>query len=745
MKAKSSKKKYYPYIDIIRVLACMAILLYHLNILKGGYLAVCVFFVLSGYLTCISAFIKDKFSLLSYYRNRLLKIYLPLIIVVFTTIAIISFLPNINWFNLKPETTSILLGYNNFWQLNANLDYFARQINSPFMHLWYIAILLQFDLIFPFIYLILNKIGKSIHKIIPCIIMVIVSIICTIYFYKMSLTQNMMITYYNTFTRIFSLLFGLSLGFIHSYYKPLVSKKLKKKPTNKIIFYIYVVILISLFILVDAKHKYFPLAMIIVTIITCRLIDYSKIIKRKKAKSDKYLKYASRISYEIYLIQYPVIYLFQYINASEYLKIPLIIIITFILSYLLHFSINLKKKKRKYLNYICCSVILCISLYGIYCYLIAKDHTIEMKEFEKELAQKEKLMQERQKEYAIKQKEDKDNWLASLENLKINEEKLQEIVTNLSVVGIGDSIMLGAIDSLYKEFPNGYFDAQISRTAWQVNGILHNLKSQNIFGEPVILNLGANGDCSLSCKREIIETCDNREIFWVNVTNDRDVFVNDKLLALATNYSNLHIIDWNTISSGHPEYFITDGIHLTKEGVNVYTKSIYDSIYQVYLKKYQNKLEEAIKQHDEEEKNKITFYGNDLLLNLSDYIQDDFNDSLFVIDKDFDYAKLKDNINESIKNDSLTHKIVFSLDNTSYLTGTDYQNLIDLCKEHEIYILSISNIPIDISKLNHENITIIDFYHEIIKHPNYLMIDKIHLTKEGNLALSEILKNTIGQ
>ena len=147
-----SNKKYYKNLDLIRVLLCIGILLYHLNILKGGYLAVCAFFVLSGYLSCKSLFRKEKISLKDYYISRLLKIYLPLLLVVFISISVISFIPSINWLNLKPETTSVLLGYNNFWQLSANLDYFARHVNSPFIHLWYIAILLQFDLIFPFIF-----------------------------------------------------------------------------------------------------------------------------------------------------------------------------------------------------------------------------------------------------------------------------------------------------------------------------------------------------------------------------------------------------------------------------------------------------------------------------------------------------------------------------------------------------------------------------------------------------------------
>ena len=170
-------KKYYKDINLIRVIACIGVILYHLNILKGGYLAVCVFFVLSGYLSTISVFKKEDFLLKNYYKNRLSKIYIPLLIVVFITIGVISVLPNISWFNLKPETTSVLLGYNNFWQLDANLDYFARHINSPFMHFWYISILLQFDLIFPFVFLILKKIGDKISRIIPALITIILSII----------------------------------------------------------------------------------------------------------------------------------------------------------------------------------------------------------------------------------------------------------------------------------------------------------------------------------------------------------------------------------------------------------------------------------------------------------------------------------------------------------------------------------------------------------------------------------------
>ena len=54
------KKVYYRRLDVIRNISCIMVLLYHLNILKGGFLAVCTFFALSGYLTCMSALKKEK-------------------------------------------------------------------------------------------------------------------------------------------------------------------------------------------------------------------------------------------------------------------------------------------------------------------------------------------------------------------------------------------------------------------------------------------------------------------------------------------------------------------------------------------------------------------------------------------------------------------------------------------------------------------------------------------------------------
>ena len=161
------KRKRDPYIELIRLVCCLLVLLYHVGILKGGYLPVAVFFVLSGYFTLFSLWRKKDFSLKDHYLKRLRSIYLPLAAVSLCSVALISLLPSASWINLKKETLSVLLGYNNFWQLSADQDYFVRHNSSPFMHMWYIAILLQYELLMPLLVKGLKKLAKNYSRLIP--------------------------------------------------------------------------------------------------------------------------------------------------------------------------------------------------------------------------------------------------------------------------------------------------------------------------------------------------------------------------------------------------------------------------------------------------------------------------------------------------------------------------------------------------------------------------------------------------
>ena len=741
----TKKKTYYRDLDIVRVLSCILVLLYHLNILKGGYLAVCIFFVLSGYLSIISAFRKEKFSILTYYKERLIHIYIPLLIVVFITLGVISLIPSINWLTLKPETTSVILGYNNFWQLSANMDYFARHVSSPFMHFWYIGILLQFELVFPFIYFFLKFLGDKIKKIVPVALMVTLSFVGFGYFFYASLTKNIMVTYYDTFIRLFSILFGVSLGLFHVYYKDIKSCYIKNKTISRIIFYMYLLVTIALSILIPSDSSYFNITMLLITLIGCRLIDYGTLYSKEEVNVfDKIIKSLASVSYEIYLVQYPVIFFFQDIMMKNYFKVPIIIVITLILSYILHFALNYKKNnegkiKFKVLRIITLVLLSSCAIYGIYYYVITEDHTQEMKELEEQLNKNEELMEQKQKEYEEALKEEQDNWNSILEDLESGEEAIKEAITKMPVVSIGDSVMLGAANSLYKTFPKGYVDAKVSRADCEVPSILRSIK--NKIGEVVVIGLGTNGSCGNGTRNEILNILKDKKVFWLTVTNDRQVHINSHIRSLADKNDNVYLIDWENISKGHRDYFGADGIHLTGKGQSAYSKAIYDAIYKVYLDEFNKKKNGIIEEHEKELKEKITFFGNDVIINVFDNIKEKFLKTDFRLDKNYTFSRLKDEIKKGVEENTLNHRVVLAFDKTLEITKDEYSELLGILKDYEVYILSFN------SKLDfgNNNVTVIDFYSEIKAHDDYLLADRIHLSKAGNEMLSFMLDQIINK
>ena len=604
------KKTYYRRLDVIRNISCIMVLLYHLNILKGGFLAVCTFFALSGYLTCMSALKKEKFSIKTYYLNRLRTLYLPLIVVVSLTIIVFKLLPNITWLNLKQETTSVIFGYNNFWQLNANLDYFTKNVNSPFIHLWYISILMQFELVFPIIFKIFKRIQEKGLNIIPIIITFILTIVSTVLFIYMSVTKDIMVVYYNTFARVFSILFGVLIALVYNEYGIRFPKKLKTN--NSFIFLIYIIIFIILSLVVSAESKLFAVFMIITTIISIRLLKYSTIITKQPYKFEKLNKILAKSSYEIYLVQYPIIFFMQGLPINIVLKTIIIMMLTFIISCILSIVIGFKTK-TKIFKALKIALLSLIIIAGVFLLITEKDHTDEMKELEAVLNENANLTEQKNEQFlndenTEKQKE-ADKKESNSENTievsisqktqnntegtnakeqttaisKAKEEQVAEQVKNLPVVGIGDSVLLGAINELYKKFPNGYFDGKVSRSLSAGETILKDLKNQGKLTDTVILALANNGDYSTKKNVQLMEIVGDRQVYWINAVGADDPTFNAKFKEFAKDYPNLHIVEWDVVSKGHKEYFYADGIHTKGEGLKKYAETVYEAVYNDYL------------------------------------------------------------------------------------------------------------------------------------------------------------------
>ena len=492
--------------------------------------------------------------------------------------------------NLKPETNSVIFGYNNFWQLNANLDYFTKNINSPFIHFWYISILMQFELIFPILFVAFKKINEKIKKDISTPVVLCLTIITTIVFFIMSKNQEQMVVYYNTFARSFSLLFGVLLALIHHKYKFKIAQRFKG--LDKIIYWIYSCLLIALCIFVSAKSENYAIYMIIATIISLRIIEYSVL---KSEKKSKFIDFLAKESYGIYLAQYPIIFFMQGAEIVEVIKIPLIIIATYL------FSRTVKSITKK--NKVAITISVGIIIIGSFFLITQKDYSDEMKELENKLNENQKLIEDQnsrflndENEKAKTQEEKVENNIkevvAKPENIKEEKAKVAEEVKQLPIVGVGDSVLLGVSDQLRKQFPNGYFDGKVSRTIVGGKEVLQDLKNKGKLSNVLVLALANNGDYIEKRNKDFMEFIGDREVFWVNAVGADDPKFNQKFKEFASNYPNIHIVDWETASKGHPEYFYADGIHIKGDGVKAYVNTVYEAIYNEYWKKYEEEKEE---------------------------------------------------------------------------------------------------------------------------------------------------------
>ncbi len=401
-----------------------------------------------------------------------------------------------------------------------------------------------------------------------------------------------------------------------------------------------------------------------------------------------------------------------------------------------------KKKNRKklFLKVFLGSIVLIVFLLGIFCFIKDKNYKKEMKKLEEFLNEKEKMVLKYQEEYSLNLQKEKAELDSSLEELKRKEKELASEISSIPIVGVGDSVMLGAVNNLSKRFPNGHFDAKVSRSIWAAHDILLDLKEKNQLNEPIVLNLGANGDCSKKCKNAILEICGNKKVFWVTVTNDAKVHVNDKLKILASQRDNLFIIDWEEISKGHKEYFYADGIHLTGKGREVYTNAIYEAVKKEMLSKFQEEEEKIQKEYDEKQREKISFYGTSVFFYSFDLLVDNFPNQLFDVNLNMSYETLKKSLEKVISENRLSKKIVLAFDQDSILKKSEYEEIIKLCRDSDIYILKTTN---DILEFEQKNVHVIDFYKEMKDNKEYLLKDKIHLSKEGNEAFISFLKKEL--
>lgn len=145
---------------------------------------------------------------------------------------------------------------------------------------------------------------------------------------------------------------------------------------------------------------------------------------------------------------------------------------------------------------------------------------------------------------------------------------------------IGDSVMLGAKPSIQQAFQNSNVNAKVSRQSWHLGGVLNEMQNQNQLYENVVIHLGTNGYIDKSEFIRVLKNLGERNIYLINsvVPRSWEESVNSVINEVASELSNVHVIDWYSLAKGKREWFYKDAIHPNLDGIEKYTQLIKNSV-----------------------------------------------------------------------------------------------------------------------------------------------------------------------
>ena len=573
-----------PAIDGLRAIAVTAVIFYHLGFqwIPGGFLGVDLFFVISGYV--ITRLLLDSIArsggldLRGFYKARARRLLPPLVFMIVVTAFYISIWAQDSVKRFITDTPFSISGLMNWWLVVKEQDYFEAIGRPPLLqHTWSLAVETQFYLVWPVLLLIiLKRFGK---KVIPVAALAIALISGTALFLvslQLDASSTVSHVYFGTDTHSIGLFLGaaLAVSWIPQNFKSEVSNK-----AQNFIDFIGVFGLVGIlgsFLLIDessptAYKIAFPLAAVfgaaIITSIVHPASRFAPILQ------NRLLLWIGERSYAIYLWHWVVFQITRPrvdIDGEDWALITLRILVVLALAdislKLVELPIRSGKveywfkgmkyrtapvRKRQKIAVISSISVLLVSLSALSSVAVVSSNRVAQ-EFQKSLQSEPEITP-----------------------------PVPEISDRAETIWLtGDSVILGIRTALSDIRPLLVVNARVGRAAPELlQEMTRDL--EKAAGSTVVMDLGNNDLLTENTVRAIFDLAkESPKIVVVNTAVPRPYRdANNELVAqLAAQYSNVKVVDWNSISDGHPEYFAPDGVHLVPTGVSAYVMAIDEAL-----------------------------------------------------------------------------------------------------------------------------------------------------------------------
>ena len=157
---------YLPGLDGLRAIAVVAVIFYHANHswLRGGFLGVEVFFVISGYLITLLLLAEStrngRINLRDFWLRRARRLLPALWTLLVGVTVYVAIFRRDELGNLRGDVVAGFTYVTNWFQVHTGSSYFSDFGYVPLRHLWSLAVEEQFYLLWPLLMLVVTKVAK---------------------------------------------------------------------------------------------------------------------------------------------------------------------------------------------------------------------------------------------------------------------------------------------------------------------------------------------------------------------------------------------------------------------------------------------------------------------------------------------------------------------------------------------------------------------------------------------------------
>ena len=325
IQTKSFHPKYRPDIDGLRAIAVLAVVIFHAfpSLLKGGFIGVDIFFVISGYL--ISTIIyenlqKGTFSFADFYSRRIRRIFPALLTVISTTFVFGFFILSADEFSRLGRLVAAGIGFVANLVLWSESGYFdAVTATKPLLHLWSLGIEEQFYIFWPLILLFVWRYKFNL------LFITITALSLSFFFNIVDIKEDTVATFYSPLTRMWEILLGSLLAWFTVFKKDsltsfnlrmnnhLSSINILNKIKSQHLFSNFLSILSAILFLIGfiaiTEKSYFPGFWALIPALGAVIIIMAgpEAWINKKILSNKVAVWFGLISYPLYLWHWPLL------------------------------------------------------------------------------------------------------------------------------------------------------------------------------------------------------------------------------------------------------------------------------------------------------------------------------------------------------------------------------------------------------------------------------------------------------